>query len=38
MLMDDVVRASGALREVVPCDKLNIASFGQRGVRRFMCT
>ena len=28
MLMDDVVRTSGALREVVPCDKLNIASFG----------
>ena len=27
-LMDDVVRASGALREAVACDKLNIASFG----------
>lgn len=27
-LMEDVVRASGALRAVVPCDKLNIASFG----------
>jgi diadenosine tetraphosphate (Ap4A) HIT family hydrolase len=27
-LMDDVVGTSGALREVVPCDKLNIASFG----------
>jgi diadenosine tetraphosphate (Ap4A) HIT family hydrolase len=27
-LMDDVVRASEALRAVVACDKLNIASFG----------
>ena len=28
MLMDEIVRASAALREVVPCDKLNVASFG----------
>ena len=28
VLMDDIVRTSGALREVVACDKLNIASFG----------
>jgi diadenosine tetraphosphate (Ap4A) HIT family hydrolase len=27
-LMEDVVRTSAALREVVACDKLNIASFG----------
>lgn len=27
-LMDDIVRTSGALRGVVACDKLNIASFG----------
>ena len=27
-LMDDIVRASAALREIVACDKLNIASFG----------
>ena len=27
-LMDDIVRTSAALREVVACDKLNIASFG----------
>ena len=28
LLMEDVVRTSGALRETVACDKLNIASFG----------
>jgi diadenosine tetraphosphate (Ap4A) HIT family hydrolase len=28
LLMEDVVRTSGALRGIVPCDKLNIASFG----------
>ncbi len=28
MLLDEIVRASAALRDTVPCDKLNVASFG----------
>lgn len=27
-LLDEIVRASAALRDTVPCDKLNVASFG----------
>ena len=28
VLMDEVVRASAALRQTVPCDKLNVATLG----------